>query len=201
MATLILTTSFVALTAADLATTLIALRAGTAVELNPAAAQGAASIRVGFLVAANTVLLLPFVAAFAVGITHAHHVPRTALTHWWRHVLDVFYVSPFNDRAHQRRPLRLVTAAMTLLTMKVVIVASNLLVIAGLPNPTSLLAELWTHVGLTGPGLYWAAYSVMVVPCYVVAVGFAAAALKFAQRQQRDVAPATAVAAGAYPRG
>lgn len=183
MATLILVLAFVNLTVADFATTLFALRAGTAIELNPAAAHGTASIRIGVLLVANVALLLPLVVAFAVGITQAHRVPRTALTHWWRHVPDIFYISPLNDHARQRRPLRLVTAAMTLLILKLVIVASNLLVIIGYPNPTTLLAVMWTHAGFRGAALYWAAYAVMIVPCYVAAVGLAASALKLAQQQ------------------
>ncbi|TRW17304.1 DUF5658 family protein [Glacieibacterium frigidum] len=185
MAILLLVASYIALTAADFATTLIGLRSGNAVELNPAAAHGADNIRIGFLVVANIALLLPLVVAFAVGIVQAHRVPRTALSHWWRHVLDIFYVSPLNDHARQRRPLRLVTAAMTLLVLKLVIVGSNLLVIAGHPNPTTLLAVMWTHAGLEGPALYWAAYGVMIVPCYIAAVGLAAATLKLAQRNRR----------------
>lgn len=184
MATLLLVASIIALTAADFATTLIALRAGTAVELNPAAADGAGGVRIGFLVVANIALLLPLVVAFAVGVAQAHRVPHTALSHWWRHILDVFYVSPLNDHARQRRPLRLVTAAMTLLVLKLVIVGSNLLVVAGHPNPTTLLAVMWTHAGLDGAARYWAAYAVMIVPCYITAVGLAAATLKLARRHR-----------------
>lgn len=183
MATLLLAVSFIALTAADFATTLIALKAGTAVELNPAAAHGDDDIRVGFLVVANIALLVPLVVAFAVGILQAGRVPAAALRHWWRHIADIFYVSPLNDHARQRRPLRLVTAAMTLLVLKLVIVASNLLVIAGHPNPTTLLAMMWAHAGLRGAGLYWAAYAVMIVPCYIAAVALAAAALRLARRR------------------
>ena len=183
--TALLVVIFIALTAADFATTLIALENGVGIELNPVAARGSDGIRIGFLVFANVILLVPLVVAFAVGITRAAQVPTVVLARWWRHILDIFFVSPLNDAARLRRPLRLVTAAMTLLVLKIVIVASNLLVIAGYQNPTSLLAALWTHAGLTGAPRYWAAYAMMIVPCYIGAVGLAAAALRLAQYNER----------------
>lgn len=188
--TVLLVFIFIALTAADFATTLIALASGTAVELNPAADNGSDGIRIGFLVIANIVLLLPLVVAFAFGITQAARVPPEVLARWWRHILDIFFVSPLNDKARQRTPLRLVTAAMTLLVLKIVIVASNLLVIAGYPNPTSLLAALWTRIGLVGAPRYWAVYGMMIVPCYIAAVGLAAVTLRLAQRNLAAIDPA-----------
>lgn len=181
VATGLLVVAFFILTAADLATTLVALAGGTAVELNPNAANRTGGIRIGFLVVSNIVLLVPLVAAFALGIRQAVRVPPSVLQRWWRHILDVFFVSPLNDAARQRRPLRLVTAAMTLLVLKFVIVASNLLVIAGYQNPTSLLAAMWTQVGLVGAPRYWAAYALLIIPCYVAAVGIAAVTLRLAQ--------------------
>jgi hypothetical protein len=173
---------FILLTVGDFATTLIALASGHAVELNPNADSGAGGIRVGFLIFANLLLMIPLTAAFTLGVTRAHQVPSSVLTHWWRYIADVYFVSPLNEGARHRRPLRLVSAAMTLLVLKIVILASNTLVVLGYHNPTSLLAKLWTHAGLTGSPRYWAAYAVMIVPCYVAAVGLAAIILRVAKQ-------------------
>ena len=180
----LLVLAFFLLTALDLVTTLVALAGGGAVELNPNAANQTGGIRIGFLVGSNVVLLVPLTAAFALGIRQAAQVPASVLQYWWRHILDVFFVSPLNDAARLRRPLRLVTAALTLLVLKCVIVASNLLVVAGLQNPTSLLAAMWTQVGLVGAPRYWAAYALLIMPCYVAAIGLAAITLRAAQSRR-----------------
>ena len=194
--TAILVVMFVILTAADFVTTLVALAGGQAVELNPNAAGDTGSIRIGFLIVANILLVIPLTAAFALGVNRACQVPQPVLAHWWRHIVDIFFISPLNDAARQRRPLRLVTAAMTLLVLKIVIVASNTLVIFGLQNPTSLFAMMWTWVGLTGAARYWAAYAMMIVPCYVAGVGLAALVLRSAQQRVAYPLPvASAVAA------
>lgn len=181
-ATLLLGCAFAALTAGDIATTLAALGSGNAVELNPHAARDGGGIRVGFVVASNCVLLLPLLIAFAIGVGGARRVPATVLARWWRHIADPFYLHPLSDGARQRRPLRLVTAAMTLLALKLFILVSNSLVVLGYPNPTSELAGLWTRAGVEGGARYWAAYALIIVPCYVAGVGFAAGLLRAAQR-------------------
>ncbi len=175
---LILILIYIALTAGDLITTLAALSGGNAVELNPSAARASGGIRIGFLVASNAALLLPLLAAFAYGIANAARVPEAALRHWPRHIFDSFYVSPLSDAARARAPLRLVTAAMTLIALKVVILVSNLLAVAGAANPVSLLAGAWTAAGLDGRPRYWATYAVIIVPCYIAGVGLAAATLR-----------------------
>ncbi len=179
--TVLLLLAFVALTAADIGTTLLALANGDAVELNPNAARAGGSIRIGFLVLSNTALLLPLLVAFHFGVTHATRVPPGVLARWWRHILDIFYISPLNDGARARSPLRLVTAAMTLLTLKAVIVLGNVMSMFGYPGPTSLLASLWTGIGLDGAPRYWATYALMILPCYVVGVGLAASTLRYAR--------------------
>ena len=189
--TVMLVAMFVVLTAADLVTTLVALAGGQAVELNPTAANDTGSIRIGFLIVANILLVMPLTVAFALGINRACQVPQPVLAHWWRHIVDIFFISPLNEAARQRRPLRLVTAAMTLLVLKVVIVASNTLVIFGLQNPTSLFAMMWTWVGLTGAARYWAAYAMLIVPCYIAGVGLAALLLRSAQQRVAGVPPIT----------
>jgi len=173
---------FILLTVGDFATTLIALASGHAVELNPNADTGTGGIRFGFLITANLLLMIPLTAAFALGVTRAHQMPSHVLANWWRYIVDVYFISPLNEAARHRRPLRLVSAAMTLLVLKIVILASNTLVVLGYQNPTSLLAMLWTAVGLTGAPRYWAAYAVMIVPCYVAAVGLAAIILRVAKQ-------------------
>ena len=180
---------FIFLTGADIATTLYALSRGGAVELNPHAARGD-GIRVGFLIISNAMLMLPLLIAFGFGAAHAAKVPPPVLARWWRHILDIFFIHPLNDAARTRSPLRLVTAAMTLLVLKSVILLSNVLVIAGKDNPVSLLAKFWTIVGLDGAPRYWAAYAVLIVPCYIGGVGLAAMCLRSIQR---------ASAAAGYP--
>ena len=179
--TALLVLAFVLLTAADIETTLMALDSGNAVELNPNAAKAGGGIRIFFLILANAALLLPLSIAFHFGVARARRVPGAVLTRWWRHVLDSFYLNPLSEAARVRAPLRLVTAAMTLLALKSVILFSNILVVMGYQNPTSLLAGLWTQVGLSGAARYWAAYALMVVPCYVVGVGLAASTLRLAR--------------------
>ena len=185
--TLCLAAAFIVLTAADVATTLMALDGGHAVELNPNAARNGGGIRIGFLVASNAALLVPLLAAFGIGVARSGRVPPEVLTHWWRHIADIFYISPLNDGARARSPLRLVTAAMTLLMLKIIIVISNALVVAGHNNPTSLLAAMWTRAGLSGAPRYWASYLLMVIPCYVGGVGLASLVLRAGQQRLRTL--------------
>ncbi len=180
--TVLLLLAFVALTAADIATTLLALGSGNAVELNPNAAKSGGGIRIGFLLVSNAALLVPLLVAFHFGVARAHRVPRATLARWWRHVADSFYLNPLSDAARVRAPLRLVTAAMTLLMLKCAILVSNTLVVFGHDNPVSLLAGFWTRVGLDGAPRYWAAYGLLILPCYIAGVGLAASTLAFAQR-------------------
>jgi hypothetical protein len=172
--------AFALLTLGDIVTTLVSLGNGTGVELNPNAARDGGGIRVGFLVFSNALLLVPLLGAFMIGVSRAARVPAAVLARWWRHVFDIFFIKPLDERARTRSPLRLVTATMTLLILKVAILANNLLATEGLPGPVSLLASFCTDLGLTGSARYWSAYLLLILPCYVIAVGLAAHVLSFA---------------------
>ncbi|UAJ08711.1 hypothetical protein [Polymorphobacter megasporae] len=172
--------AFVLLTLGDILSTLASLRNGTGVELNPNAARADGGIRIGFLVLSNALLLIPLLGAFVLGIGRAGTVPTAVLTYWWRHVFDIFFIKPLDHRARTRSPLRLVTATMTLLNLKVVILANNLLAAHGIVGPVSLLASACTSIGLTGGTRYWTAYLLLILPCYVAAVGIGARLLAFA---------------------
>lgn len=172
--------AFAILTLGDILSTLASLRNGTGVELNPNAARADGGIRIGFLVLSNAVLLVPLLGAFIFGIGRAATVPAFVLTHWWRHIFDVFFIKPLDDRARTRSPLRLVTATTTLLNLKIVILANNLLAAQGHTGPVSMLASVCTSLGLTDGTRYWTAYVFLIVPCYVAAVGISARLLRFA---------------------
>lgn len=182
--TALLLLAFAVLTAADILITLFALEWLAVVETNPHAASGD-DLRVGFLLASNALILLPLVAAFAIGATQAERVPPTVLARWWAHVLDVFRVNPFTTEGRARSPLRLITATMTILVLKIVIVASNVLIVTGQPDPISFLSRLWTDIGLSGGARYWASHGLLIIPCYVIGVAWAAGTLRLVQRRRR----------------
>lgn len=183
--------AFALLTLGDILTTLMSLENGTGVELNPNAARDGGGIRIGFLVLSNALLLVPLLGAFVLGISRAGRVPAAVLARWWRHVFDVFFIKPLDERARTRSPLRLVTATMTLLILKVAILLNNIAATEGVPGPVSLLAQFCTSLGLTGATRYWTAYLLLILPCYFLAVGLAAHVLAFAAEASRtdDASP------------
>jgi len=190
--TALVTATFVLLTVGDILTTLVSLRDGTGIELNPAARDGG-GIRTGFLVMSNALLLVPLLGAFLFGIVNARKVPAAVLANWWRHVFDIFFIKPLDERARTRQPLRLVTATMTLLMLKVAILANNVLATEGIAGPVSVLAAACTRAGLSGAPRYWTAYLLLILPCYVIAVGLAAHVLTFAAQADARRAPSPAI--------
>ena len=179
--TVLMVLALAALTAADILITLHALQ-GDAVEFNPYARDGSGGIRTGFLIAVNCIVLLPLSWAFWHALQRAETVPPVVLRRWWRHIFDLFTVHPRSTRGRERSPLRLASAAMTMVTFKIVIVAGNLLVVSGNHGPASLLAEYFSGQ-YTGVALWRAAYFVMIVPCYAAAFGLAAHALAAVQAE------------------
>jgi hypothetical protein len=177
--------AFAFLTLGDILSTLASLRNGTGVELNPNAARADGSIRINFLVLSNAALLIPLLGAFVFGIGRAATVPASVLTYWWRHVFDVFFIKPLDNRARTRSPLRLVTATITLLNLKIVILINNLLAAHDFSGPVSLLAAVCTWFGLADGTRYWTAYLLLILPCYVAAVGVGAHLLAYAAAPER----------------
>lgn len=178
--------AFTLLTFGDIITTLVSLRDGTGIELNPNAAQAGGSIRIGFLVFSNALLLVPLLGAFVFGVGNAARVPVAVLDRWWRHIFDIFFIKPLDERARARAPLRLVTATMTLMILKIAILANNLLAVRGIIGPVSQFAKFATALGLTGGARYWVAYLLLILPCYLAAVGFAAYVLRFVAKKSPD---------------
>ncbi|QXQ07246.1 hypothetical protein KX816_04160 [Sphingosinicellaceae bacterium] len=181
--TLLMALALTALTAADIATTLVALRNG-GIELNNHVSDGKGGLDIGKLVLVNLAVLSPLVIGYFIAMRKAHHVPGPVLDHWWRHVFDIFTVSPRSDAGRSRAPLRLATAAMVMIVLKALIVGSNVLVALRIQNPTSLIADMFSAAGLSGPGLWKAAYAVLIIPCYIAAVGLAALTLTAVQRER-----------------
>ena len=187
--TLLMALAMTALTAADVMTTLVALRHG-GIELNQHISDGKGGLDIGKLVLVNLAVLSPLVIGFFIAMRKAHHVPGPVLDHWWRHVFDIFTVSPRSAVGRSRAPLRLATAAMVMIVLKSLIVGSNVLVALRIQNPTSLIADMFSSAGLSGLGLWRAAYAVLIVPCYIAAVGLAALTLTAVQRERTIKAPA-----------
>ena len=181
--TLLLVLALIALTAADVMTTLVALKNG-GIELNHHISDGKGGLNIGKLVLVNLAVLSPLVIGYFIALRKAHHVPGPVLDHWWRHVFDIFTVSPRSPVGRARAPLRLATAAMVMIVLKFLIVGSNVLVAFRIQNPTSLIADMFSEAGLTGSGLWQAAYAVLIIPCYIAAVGLAALTLAAVQRER-----------------
>lgn len=176
--------ALVVLTAADIVLTRIFLANG-AIELNTFARDGLGGIDIGFLVVSNFMVLMPLSVVFYLGVREADRVPPTVLGRWWRHMFDMFTVHPRSVNGKARAPLRLVTAAATMLVFKVLVVLNNILVVFGAPNPATFAVGLFSGAGLDDAALWHASYAVMIVPCYMAAVGFAALTLKAVQARSR----------------
>ena len=183
--TVLLALALTALTAADIMTTVVALR-GPGVELNTHISDGQGGIRIPYLIALNIAVLAPLVLGYFVAMRLAYRVPETVLDHWWRHIFDIFTVAPRSAAGRSRSPLRLATAAMVMVVLKALIVGSNLLTVLRIQNPTSLVAGLFSGAGLTGSTLWQASYVVLIVPCYVAAVGLAALTLTAVKHERAE---------------
>lgn len=170
--------ALVALTAADIWLTLHALELGHATEFNPNAADAEGGLRTDYLIALNGVFVLLLIAAFAWGLSTAHHMPRGIPIKWWRHLVDFIHFKHRRQRSRERSPLRFVALALMIVLLKSLIVISNFLVVLGLSNPVTSIGAGWGALGLRGGAQYWATYIMLVVPCYVTGVAWAASLLR-----------------------
>ena len=171
----LLALAFAALTTADIQITLWVLAAGLGTELNPAA-QAGSGIDVGFLVAANLAVLMPLTGFFALALVRAREVPADTVDRWWAHAFRI--TRPFSHLAKRRAPLRLASAALTMLAFKCVVVLSNVMGVLGLPSLLSELGLGAQMAGLSDRAAYGVAYAAVIIPCYVAGAGMAAALLR-----------------------
>ncbi len=175
----LLALAMISLTAADAAITVISLENG-GVELNQVVRDGAGGLHLGLLLAVNVFVLVPLAMAYAQALRHAADVPHEVVDHWWRHLFNLF-VHPRSAEGKARKPLRLATAAMLIVVLKMLIVTSNVLAIVGLPNPASSAVTLLFDRGISVEASWRLFYAAMIVPCSVVAVGLAALSLRQVQ--------------------
>ena len=166
---------FAMLTFADIKVTLFALASGLGTEFNPSARSGD-GLPLPFLIASNLAVLLPLTLAFAMALGKARDVPADTLARWWEHAFRI--TKPFSQIARRRAPLRLASAALTLLAFKFVLVASNVMGVLGLPSVLSEAGESFMLAGMSPHGAYYAAYAAVIIPCYVAGAGLAAALLR-----------------------
>ncbi len=178
--TALLVLAMVALTAADIGTTLIVLK-GDAVELNTYAQDGSGGLHTEFLILINICILGPLALAFHVGLRHAGRVPHDVLAFWWRHLFNFLSAHPRTAVYKGRAPLRLVAAALTIVIFKSLVVFSNVLGALGILNPATMIGWLFSDAGFDGLPLWRAVYVVMIVPCYIAAVWLASWTLRAVQ--------------------
>lgn len=187
--TILVLLAMLALTAADIGTTLIVLK-GDAIELNTYARTADGGLHTEFLVLINICILGPLALAFHVGLRHADRVPHDVLAFWWRHLFNFLSAHPSTALYKGRAPLRLVAAALTIVIFKVLVVFSNVLGAFNVVNPATLIGWIFTDAGFDGLPLWRAVYVVMIVPCYVAAVWLASLTLRAVQGEHRVVTTA-----------
>ncbi len=167
--------AFAALTAGDIAITQYVLEHGLGTEFNPSARDGD-GLHVTFLIVSNLAVLLPLTGAFFMALHRARDVPPDTLARWWTHIFRI--TRPFSQIARRRAPLRLASAALTILAFKTVVVAGNVMGVLGLPSLLDEVGRSFMLAGVSQHNAYYAAYAAVIIPCYVAGAGLSAALLR-----------------------